>query len=84
MVAINPDGTLKWLAKYGTYASTVTVDGGGTIYFGSGTDESGGLSAVFALNPDGNLKREYDDPNAGGRVRTPVARALETGSRPSG
>jgi outer membrane protein assembly factor BamB len=73
LLALNPDGSLKWQASYGRYPTAPAIGGDGTIYFSGYTD---GISGpIYALNPGGSLKWEYDDPN-GGYVRTPPAIGL--------
>ncbi len=67
-VALNPDGTLKWEAQYGTWPTSAAIGADGTIYFGSGTHTP---TSVYALNPDGTLKWEFDDEP--GYIRTPPA-----------
>jgi large repetitive protein len=69
MLALNPDGTLKWEVHHGRFPTAPAIGGNGTIYFGSG---SGTPSSLFALNPDGTLKWQYDDAG-GAYVRTPPA-----------
>jgi outer membrane protein assembly factor BamB len=69
MVALNPDGTLKWEQHYGGSPTSASIGGDGTIYFGSGTHNP---AALFAVNPDGTLKWRYKDPRVG-EVRTPPA-----------
>jgi len=70
MLALNPDGTLKWRADYGHAPTSPALDADGTIYYGGGS----GTPSVFALNPDGSLKWEYD--TADGYLRTAVAIGL--------
>jgi outer membrane protein assembly factor BamB len=72
MVALNPDGSLKWRADLGTSPTAAAIGGDGTIYFGSGSHNP---SSLYALNPDGTLKWQYDDPS-GAYVRTPPAIGL--------
>jgi len=69
VLALNPDGSLRWQSHLGYSPTAISVGGDGTIYFGSG---SGLLVSVFALNPDGSLNWEYDEPD-GGYVRTSPA-----------
>ncbi len=73
MLAINPDGTLKWEAHHGRDPTSPSVGGDGTIYYGAYTDGIAG--PLYALDPNGSLRWEYDDPN-GGYVRTPPAIGL--------
>lgn len=49
LLALNPDGSLKWVYEddYGIYAPTIAPDG--TIYVGGG-------HYAYAINPDGTLK----------------------------
>ena len=70
LLALNPDGSLEWQARYGDYGYGIAIGGDGTIYF-TATTLAGGPVGVWALNPDGTLKWEYDD--SGGYVRTPPA-----------
>ena len=67
ILAINPDGTLKWESHHGFNPTALSIGGDGTIYFGLG---SGTPTGVCALNPDGSLKWQFDEPQ-GGFVRTP-------------
>jgi outer membrane protein assembly factor BamB len=71
ILALNPNGTLKWEVHYGSAPTAISVGGDGTIYFGSGSQ---GPPSLYALNPDGTLKWQYDEPE-GGAVRTPAATA---------
>jgi len=72
MLALNPDGTLKWEAHYGRYPSSPAVGGDGTIYYAGGS----GSPNIYALNPDGTLKWEYDDVGGGAYARTSPAVGL--------
>ena len=75
ILALNPNGTLKWEADYGTYGYGLAIGGDGTIYTGATTYPGPPGGAVYALNPDGTLKWEFDTPD-GSYVRTPVAIGL--------
>lgn len=57
LIALNPDGTLKWEYYADGYAFTSppTVDGAGTVYIGI-------VGALHAVNPDGTRKWSFDDP----------------------
>jgi len=68
-VALNPDGSLKWEAHYGTAPTAMAIGGDGTLYFGSGSQAP---ASFYALNPDGTLRWQVDDPE-GGYARTPPA-----------
>src|SRR5437867_8654431 len=73
VLALHSDGSLKWMASIGAYHTGLSIGGDGTIYFGATTyGEFQNVASVFALNPDGSLKWEYDDPG-GGYVRTAPA-----------
>jgi large repetitive protein len=67
ILALNPNGTLKWEADYGHAPTPPVIDRDGTIYYGGGSS----TASVFAVGPDGSLKWQYDTPD--GYVRTPVA-----------
>jgi outer membrane protein assembly factor BamB len=69
IVALNPDGTLRWLEHYGRLPTSAAIGADGTIYFGSGSNLP---TSLYALNPDGSLKWRYDEP-VGGYLRTPPA-----------
>src|SRR6266536_1494897 len=76
--AINPDGTTKWTYQADTCCtpdvpSSPALGADGTIYFGATHyNPHPNVPSVFALNPDGTLKWQYDDPE-GGYLRTPPA-----------
>jgi outer membrane protein assembly factor BamB len=73
VLALYPNGTLKWQVSIGAYHTGMSIGGDGTIYFGATTyGYFKNVASVFALNRDGTLKWEYDDPG-GGYVRTPPA-----------
>src|SRR5207244_10952648 len=69
IVALNPDGTLKWLEHYGLSPTSAAIGVDGTIYFGSGSQNP---ASLYALNPDGSLKWRYDDVQDA-YLRTPPA-----------
>jgi outer membrane protein assembly factor BamB len=69
VLALNPDGTLKWEAHHGRWPTAISIGGDGTIYFGSGSQNP---PTFYALNPDGTLKWQYED-SQGGYARTPPA-----------
>ena len=71
ILALDPDGTLKWEADYGTYGYGLALDRDGTIYFGATLTTGPPWASIYALNPDGTLKWKYD--TADGYIRTPVA-----------
>ncbi|MCX7996088.1 MAG: PQQ-binding-like beta-propeller repeat protein [candidate division WOR-3 bacterium] len=54
-IALNPDGTMKWIYTpvFGGIPTAGAIGGNGTIYFG--TDDS----CLYALNPDGSLNWFY-------------------------
>ena len=62
--------------RNGNFSTSISIGGDGTIHFGSGSSPEGGTASVFALNPDGTLKWQFDDTNAFDVVRMPVAIGL--------
>ncbi len=74
IVALTDQGSMIWQAQFaGRSPTALALGGDGTIYYGAYTD--GLTGPLFALNPDGSLKWEYDDPG-GAYVRTPPAIGL--------
>ena len=68
LLALNPDGTLKWnytiddgtsISMYGSPA--IGVDG--TIYFSGTLSQPGWYVKYYAMNPNGTLKWNYTDTN---------------------
>ncbi|RJO63744.1 MAG: hypothetical protein C4523_19575 [Myxococcales bacterium] len=59
LTAFNPDGTQRWrfLADH-PIESAVGIDGGGNLYFGSGSDGVPG-GKLYAVDPDGNMLWSY-------------------------
>jgi hypothetical protein len=57
LIAISPQGELKWLLQLEVdLQSTIDIGPDGTIYTG------GGATTVFAVNPDGTIKWTFVDP----------------------
>lgn len=67
MLALSPDGALRWHTSYGMEPTAPLIDRDGTIYYGGGSS----AASLFALNADGSLKWQYDTSD--GYVRTPAA-----------
>jgi outer membrane protein assembly factor BamB len=59
MVALNPDGTLKWDAQLEGYPASAAIGGDGTVYIGVGFSDPAG---IWAFGQDGTLKWVFDDP----------------------
>ncbi len=57
VLAVNPDGRLQWEVHYGHWPTAMAVGGDGSIYFGSGCCAP---PSLYALNPGGSLKWQYE------------------------
>jgi large repetitive protein len=66
-IALNDDGTTKWIYETGYDSSRAAIGPDGTIFFTMGQSSVAESNNLVALNPDGSLKWEY---NAGGNPLT--------------
>jgi len=65
LVAVNPNGTIKWIYSTGDYIySDPAISDDGTIYVGSDDNY------LYAINPNGTLKWRY---KTGSHIKAPVS-----------
>lgn len=73
IVAVNPDGTMKWkkiLENTNAIFSSPAINNDGTIYFGAET--SNDSNYVYAMNPDGTQKWRYEITGGGSFRSSPT------------
>jgi outer membrane protein assembly factor BamB len=57
LIALNPNGTVKWKFGSGYMRTSPTIGKDGTIYWINGdSKDSQNLNALYAINPDGTVK----------------------------
>jgi outer membrane protein assembly factor BamB len=60
LIAINPDGTIKWRYKGGCVISSPMIGDDGIIYYGVQSNSNPPKGAFIALYPNGTLKWRYN------------------------